>query len=125
MNKVHGLGGLILAVAIAVCVLPATASAAVSESEAAKMVERTFDVEVLRTRAGQIDGHGVWLLTVMNRGGDFNTAFQVNTLAVDRDTGKLVPAFRHRESGYDLPGAERRDDKVGLRPDALRSHTWR
>ena len=73
----------------------------------------TFDVQVLRIRAGQIGDRRVWLITVMNRGGDFNTAFQVNTLAVDQATGEMVPAFRHRSSGYELPaaapGSERRD----------------
>jgi hypothetical protein len=89
------------------------------------MIEEAYDVDVLRARPGQIDGRAVWLLTVMNKGGDFNTAYQVNTLAVDQETGKLVPAFRHGASGTARPGAESRDDKVGLRPDAARSGTWR
>jgi hypothetical protein len=125
MNGSRWVAGLTLAVAIVQFAAPGTGSAAISQSAAVQMIEQTFDVEVLRARAGQIDGRAVWLLTVMNRGGDFNAAFQVNTLAVDQETGKLVPAFRHRESGYDLPGAGSRDDKVGLRPDAVRSRTWR
>ena len=95
----HGLIGLALAVAIILTAAPIPAAAAVSETEAVRMVEETYKVEVLRARAGQIDGRQVWLLTVMNRGGDFNTAFQVNTLAVDQETGRLVPAFRHGPSG--------------------------
>lgn len=125
MNRRPFRTGLMLAVAIAVSALPSTGRAAIGESEAVKMIEDRFDVEVLRSRAGQIDGRGVWLLTVMNRGGNFNTAFQVNTLAVDQDTGKLVPAFRHNESGYVLPGTEGREGKVELRPDAARTGTWR
>ncbi len=105
------------AVTVAMCLamagLATPALSAVGQSEAAKMVAQTFDVQVLRVRAGQFGGRGVWLITVMNRGGDFNTAFQVNTLAVDQGTGELVPTFRHRSSGYDLPAAapgnERRD----------------
>lgn len=125
MNRLHFRTGLMLAVAIAVSALPATGRAAIGKSEAVKMIEKAFDVEVLRARAGQIDGRGVWLLTVMNRGGNFNTAYQVNTLAVDRDTGKLVPAFRHTESGYVLPGADTREGKVDERPDAARTGAWR
>ncbi len=99
MIRTCRLTGLALAAAIFVFAVPGTGSAAVTQSQAVKMVEEAFDVEVLRARAGQIDGRQVWLLTVMNRGGDFNTAFQVNTLAVDQETGKLVPAFRHGPSG--------------------------
>ena len=102
-----------MALCLAIAGLSTPALSAVSQSEAAKMVAQAFDVEVLRARAGQVDSRSVWLITVMNKGGDFNTAFQVNILAVDQATGKLVPAFRHRSSGYDLPaaapGSERRD----------------
>jgi hypothetical protein len=48
----------------------------------------------------------------------------VSSLAIDRQTGDLVPSFRHRASGYDLPGGLR-GDKAGLRPDAARSRPWR
>ncbi len=105
----HGLIGLALAMVIIATAAPVPA-AAVTESQAVRMIEETYEVEVLRARAGQIDGRQVWLLTVMNRGGDFNTAFQVNILAVDRETGKLVPAFRHGPSGVRSSGAEARDD---------------
>ena len=40
------------------------------------------------------DGRAVFLVTVMNPGGDFNEAFQVTTLAVDVETGKLVSGYR-------------------------------
>jgi len=121
----HFLIGLVLAMAVIVSTVPAPAAAAAAMADAVRMVEEAFDVEVLRARAGEIDGRRVWLLTVMNRGGDFNAAFQVNTLAVDQETGKLVPAFRHGPSGYAPSGPDSRDDKVGLRPDAARSGTWR
>ena len=125
MIPLRRLTGFVLALGLAVAALPTPGSAAMSEAEAVKMIEATYDVQVLRARAQQIGDRSVWMLTVMNRGGDFNTAFQVNTLAVDRETGKLVPAVRHGASGYELSGADRRDDKVGLRPDAIRSRPWR
>lgn len=112
---------LVLAVGFAV----SPARAQVSDSAAAQEVARTFGVEVLRVAAGEVDGTKVWLITVMNPPGDDNAAFQVNTLAVDQRTGALVPAFRHRSSGYDLPAAESRGDRVGRRPDAARGQTWR
>lgn len=103
------------------------AAAALTKEEAERKVAETYGVEVIskKTRAGEIDGRPVWFLTVMNPGGDFNAAFQVTTLAVDRDSGELVPAFRHRPSGYELPGPGSRGDKDGLRPDAARTRTWR
>ncbi|MCG8593158.1 MAG: hypothetical protein MI785_02110 [Kiloniellales bacterium] len=106
---------------------PSSAAASVTQKEAELKVAEDFGVEVLskRTRAGDIDGRAVWFLTVMNPGGTSNGAFQVNTLAVDRKTGKLVPAFRHRSSGYDLPGAVRLDDQSNVRPDMSGSRPWR
>ena len=110
MIRQQGLIGWVLAAAVVVLLVPSPGTAAVTETEAVTMIEEIYDVEVLRARAGRIDDRQVWLLTVMNRGGDFNTAFQVNTLAVDRNTGKLVPAFRHGPSGVRPSGAEARDD---------------
>lgn len=100
---------------------------AVSQEEAERKVAEDFGVEVLakRTRAGEIEGRAVWLLTVMNPGGTFNEAFQVNTLAVDQETGELVPSFRHRPSGYELPGGASRGDRSGVRPDMSGSGPWR
>ncbi len=99
--------------------------AAVTKEQASRQIEEAFGVEVLKARPGKIDGRDVWLLTVMNRGGNFNGAFQFNTLAVDQASGALVPSFRHGPSGYTLPEAGDRSDKDGLRPDAARTRTWR
>ena len=100
---------------------------AVTQEEAERKVAEDFGVDVLtkHTRAGEIDGRAVWFLTVMNPGGTSNDAFQVNTLAVDQETGELVPAFRHRASGYDLPGATSLDDQTDVRPDMSGSRPWR
>lgn len=100
------------------------AEAQVSKDQAGQLVAEAYDVEVLRVSEGEIEGRSVWLVSVMNPAGDFNEAFQVTTLAVDAETGGLVPSFRHRASGYDSPPG-RRDDKVGLRPESTRSGTWR
>lgn len=124
MTPLCRLTGLGLGVALAVAALPTPASAAVSEAEAVKLIEATYDVEVLRVRAQRIEDRWAWMLTVMYRGGDFNTAFQVNTLAMDQETGELLPAVRHGPSGYQPSEGARRDDKVGVRPDAIRSRVW-
>jgi hypothetical protein len=105
-------------------VVSGNAVAQVTDQEAKRQIEESYDVEVLGVREGEIDGRAVWLVTVMLPPGDYNTAFMVSNLAIDRQTGDLVPSFRHRESGYDLPGGLR-SDKSGLRPDAVRSRPWR
>ena len=105
-------------------VFSGTAVAQVTDQEAKRQIEESYDVEVLRVREGEIDGRAVWLVTVMMPQGDFNSAFMVSSLAIDRQTGDLVPSFRHRASGYDLPGGLR-SDRAGLRPDAGRSRPWR
>lgn len=99
-----GVAAMVLALGLAFAGMPSPALA-ISQSQAANKVALAFDVQVLRVRAGEVEGTPVWLVTVMNRGGDFNSAFQVNTLAVDQQSGELRPAFRHRSSGYKLSAA--------------------
>ncbi len=81
--------------------LAAPAWAAMSADEDAAAIAEAYGVTVLRVVAVEKDGRPVFRVTIMNPGGDFDEAFQVNTLLVDADTGKLVSAFRHRASGYD------------------------
>jgi uncharacterized NAD-dependent epimerase/dehydratase family protein len=119
------LSALAFAVGVAAAVAPAgTVLAQVGAEQAGRQFAETYDVKVLRVREGDIDGSPVWYVTVMNPGGAFNEAFKVTTVAVDKQTGQLMPSFRHRASGYELPPG-RRDDKVGQRPESMRTGTWR
>lgn len=94
--------GLAIAAIFAVgLAMPAPAASAVTADQAGKRVAKSFGVQVLKVRPGKIDGRQVFLVTVMNPKGDFNEAFQVNTVVVDAATGKLVSSFRHRPSGQD------------------------
>lgn len=113
MAKRHRRSFIALALAgvlTAVPVLPA-AQAAVSQAAAAKSIAERFGVEVLKVRAGERDGRKVWLVTVMQPGGNSNNAFQVHFLAVDQESGELVSSFQHQTEGYTLPplapGSER------------------
>ncbi len=83
----------------------APAGAAMSADEVAAVIAEAYGVTVLRVVAIEEDGRSVFRVTIMNPGGDFDEAFQVNTLLVDADTGKLVSAVRHRASGYDASQA--------------------
>ena len=100
------------------------AQAQVSKDQAAASIAQEFDVKVLRVRPGEIDGTPVWLVTVMNPGGTYNTAFQVTTLAVDQASGALVPAFRQGPNGARGTGSSI-DTRSDIRPDSSRSGTWR
>jgi hypothetical protein len=117
------LAGLV-ALALGAGVTTGPAQAQVSSDGAAQKVARTFDVDVLRVTPGMADGREVWLVTVMNPSGDFNEAFQVSVLSVDKATGALVPSFRHGPSGYAGPdgAGPTRSDR---RPDVLRPRTPR
>lgn len=114
-----------VAVSAIVMVAALPVSAAVDEGQAAKQVADSFGVQVLKVRAGDIDGTPVWFITVMNKGGDADGAFQVNMLAMDQATGELVSNFRHGASGPGQPATKETTTKMIARPDVLRSRSWR
>ncbi len=80
----------------------ARAGPKLSPDELKQQIEQTYPVHVLGIRAVKADGKAAYAVTVMNRGGDFNNAFQVNTFIVDADTGAPISVFRHLVSGYVL-----------------------
>jgi hypothetical protein len=87
-----------------------------SADKAGEAVAQRYGVQVLRVTPVEVDGAPAFAVVVMNPGGNFNEAFQVNTLVVDARTGALVSQFRHRAAGYDLPDAADRTppgDDVG------------
>lgn len=116
---------LAMGLAIFAALIPGPSQAAVTSEDAARKVAEQFSVKVLRVRAAVLDSTPVWLVTVMNAGGNNNDAFQVNILAVDQDSGELIPSFRHGASGYELPGALDRSTRIELRPEVSRSGAWR
>lgn len=75
------------------------------EAAVAKKLSDAYGVRVLRIRSGEMDGSPVYIVTVMNPGGNFNAAFQVTTLAVDRKTGALVSNFRRTSAVQSPAGA--------------------
>ncbi len=85
----------------AALLLAGPAWAALSADQVAAAITEAYGVSVLKIVAAEDEGRTVYWVTIMNPGGDFDEAFQVNTLLVDADTGKLVSGFRHRASGYD------------------------
>lgn len=78
----------------------APASAAMSNDEVKAEVEKTYNVVVLRMKETELAGKPALAVTVMNKGGNDNRAFQVNTLIIDPESGRLVPVYRALPSGY-------------------------
>ena len=82
--------------------------AAMSADQVKRQVELAFGVRVLKMRPMQDAGQAAFAVVIMNHGGDFNEAWQVNTIVVDADSGKLIRQFRHRASGISDAGHQRR-----------------
>ena len=112
------------ALALGLLLSAGASRAQVSAEEAGRAIAERFGVEVLRVQPGKADETPVWVVTVMKPGGNANDAFQVTTLAVDQESGELVPAFRHRSSGYSLPPGGW-DTRLERQPESMRSGTWR
>ena len=104
--------------------VPSSANAAMTQSQVAAATEKSYDVRVLKIYADKENGKNVFRVKVMYNGGDWNTAFQVNTIVIDAETGERVAQFKHQSSGRSLPGNY---DSMPNRqpPDALRRHIWR
>lgn len=88
-------------------------AAMVTMDQVKSAIASKFGVQVLKVEETQGPEGPAYLVTVMNPGGDSNSAFQVNTLMVDQQTGKLVSAFRHLPAGYDLSGSRSFNTKLG------------
>ena len=115
----------IILVPLAIATWMPVPAAAISSEEAARKIAAEFPVKVLRVRADVLGNTPVWLVTAMKAGGNRNDAFQVITLAVDQESGELVPAFRHGVSGYTLREVQGRSTRLDQRPEAIRSGVWR
>ncbi len=100
----------IMALALAMAwllVSPTAAQNVRSPEQVSERIEATFGVRVLRIRRAENEGRSTYAVTVMNPGGNFNEAYQVSTLMVEPESGKLISQFRHLPAGYRLSGAPR------------------
>ncbi len=95
------------------------------EAAVAKRLEKTYGVRVLRIRSDVIDGTMVYVVTVMNPAGNFNGAFRVTTLAVDKASGQLVSQYRQTPTGQRYPATERRHTPSDVSGIAIRRRTER
>lgn len=106
---------------------PTAAATEFSKDEAAiaEKLEGAYGVKVLHIRSGEINGTPIYIVTVMNPAGDYNTAFQVTTLAVDKTSGALVPQYRQTPTGQRHAGAESREPPTDASGAVIRQWTER
>ena len=113
-----------LRLALPLLLAAGAAQAAMQPDEIKKQLEGAYPVQVLRVEPADIDGKPAFAVRVMNKAAGQNGAFGVTTLAVDAETGKLLPAFRHKASGYALPDAVEGDPRqVNVPEQGFK--TWR
>ena len=105
--------------------LGAAPAQALSPEAAGQAVAKRFEVKVLKVTPVEREGRNLYAVVVMNPGGNFNEAFKVSTLMVDRDSGDLVAQFRHEDSGYALPEAADRQPPAEDGGAAARRETFR
>ncbi|MFP6734907.1 MAG: PepSY domain-containing protein [Rhodospirillales bacterium] len=85
-------------------VAPRPSWALMSEAQVRAAVENDYDVKVIKITPGIDTERVVFYVRIMYNGGNFNTAFQINTIVIDAETGKRIAQFRHGSSGRTLPG---------------------
>lgn len=102
----------------------ANAHAAMSKAQVSAHVATEFGVQVLGISADNVDGKAVFIVKIMFPGGNFNTAFQVNTWVVDAEDGKRISQFQHLSSGQKRAGGLNAHANR-QRANALRGHIWR
>ena len=70
-------------------------------------IEKSRGLKVLKLQETTVDGRPAYLATVMNNGDNTNSAFQVQRVLIDAETGAPISTFRHGSTGVDVnPGPQ-------------------
>jgi hypothetical protein len=101
-----------------------SSEASMSKEQIQVSIEKQYAAKVLNISQGKDMGRSVFFVKIMFTGGNYNTAFQVNTIVIDSNTGKRLPQFRHGPSGRRLSGSYDASPNRQS-PGALRGHIWR
>lgn len=116
--------GILAMAAMLTATFAAPASAQLSEDDVKSQLASEFGVEVLKIVPTSGPSGPAYEVTVMNPAGDSNAAFQVNTLLIDRRTGKLLSAFRHLPAGYELGGGRSFEPGDAVSGEAARRRSF-
>ena len=82
-----------------------TPAAALSADQVRRQVETRYSVKVLRIKPMTEQGRSAFAVTIMNPGGDFNEAFQVNTIVIDAESGRPIVQYRQGPGGLEPAAA--------------------
>ena len=85
--------------------LGAAPAVALSADQVRRQVETRYGVKVLRIKPMTEQGRSAFAVTIMNPGGDFNEAFQVNTIVIDAETGRPIVQYRQGPGGLEPAAA--------------------
>ena len=89
-------------------------AAALSADQVKRQVETRYGVKVLRIKPMTEQGRSAFAVTIMNPGGAFNEAFQVNTIVIDAETGRPIIQYRQGPGGL-KPAAPSVSSRTGPR----------
>lgn len=73
--------------------------AEMNAEEVTRRLQDAYGILVLKVQEIADRGGAAFAVTMMNPPGDFNEAYQVNTVVVDRQTGALIPQTRESING--------------------------
>ena len=100
ISRQNGLASQLVAGALAVIVVSVTAvnsaRAQMSVDEIRNKVTADYGVTVLKVTPMESGTEAKFAVTVMNPGGNWNGAYQVNTIVVDGETGELVIQYGNK-----------------------------
>ena len=85
--------------------LGAAPAVALSADQVKRQVEARYGVKVLRIKPMTEQGRSAFAVTIMNPGGDFNEAFQVNTIVIDAESGRPIVQYRQGPGGLEPAAA--------------------
>ena len=95
----HALNWFATALVGAIVALATPAGAEMSVDAVKRKIAADYAVTVLRVKPMTDDGRRVFSVTIMNPGGAFNEAFQVNTIVIDAETGQPIIQYRQGPGG--------------------------
>jgi hypothetical protein len=103
LTATRGLRGAAIAVVFGATLAlgAAPAGAALSADQVKQQVETRYGVKVLRIKPMTEQGRSAFAVTIMNPGGSFNEAFQVNTIVIDAETGRPIVQYRQGPGGLE------------------------
>ncbi len=126
VKAVRNTFAIVATIALAAGLFAPQASAAMSQDEVRSALESQYPVKVLKITEDTENDKPVYRVTMMFEGGNFNSAFQVNTIVVDAETGKpLIQYENNLGARRQAAGARTFETNRNESGSALRGHVWR